>query len=372
MLTEEIEILGHLSAPDQAAWDRLADDRSFYLGTRWLAFQQSQEHEGDLQFVCVRSGGRLVAGVAVFIVGEPSSKHYDPRRLFPDVVSNARITLVGGTRGFLSGPLGDGASTLGLLLQGIQTIADTHSEGVAWWLYTSSEDAAAITAESRVVPRMLNAECVIELSGEGFGDYLASLPGKRREQVRYDLRAFERAELSIEETLLSKSLEECGLLLAQTQQKYGLSTSAADMTEWLSDLNLASADSGRVYLCRSVAGEPIGFSLVYSQGNSDYVRAVGFDYQRAPHVGEYFVLLCYEPLRAAYKRGATTLHLGSGAYRSKARRGASIRPLWAVPSNNRGWDPALSLNHNILRASELADEIPGDALVMSGATRIWL
>jgi predicted N-acyltransferase len=370
-----VEIVDQLDDASRKAWDALAASRSFYVGTRWLSFQRTLEENGRAFHVCVRSDGLLVAAVAVFVVDRPSSGNYDPRRLFPDaaVIDGVPVTLVGGSRGFLSAPLGGtDEHAFDLLLDAVQRIADEHSGGLAWWLYTTSNDATAIANRSGVVPRLLNGECVIDLVGSGFDDYLQSLPRTRRGRVRRDLREFEAAALTIEDTRLSASYEQCGAMLGQTQRKHGLDVSDTDMKAWLDKLCQASEDTGRVYLCQDTEGLPVGFSLIYTEGRTDYMRAVGFDYDRAPHVGEYFELTCYQPIRAAYARGSTALHLGSGAYHAKVRRGAQVRPLWALPTQPGGWDPTLTQEFNARKVDELLAELPGDNLVWTVDSKGWL
>lgn len=368
-----VEILSEFPASDRMRWDELAATRSFYSGSRWLAFQSELERPGRTLHVCVRSGDRLVAAAPVFVVDRPSSGNYNPWALFPDatIADDVPVTLVGGSRGFRSAPLTEDEDALDLLLEAVQQVADEHSNGLAWWLYTTSSDAAVIAARSGIVPRLLNGECVIDLAGRNFDDYLLSLPRSRRGRVRRDLREFEAAKLTIEETTLSASYRECGPMLGQTQRKHGLRVSDAEMTDWLEKLCCATRDSGQVYLCLSPDGHPVGFSLIYSEGKTDYMRAVGFDYARAPHVGEYFELTCYQPIRTAYDQGATGLHLGSGAYHAKVRRGARVHPLWAV-TTSPGWDAAQTKDFNQGKADEIAAEMPGDDLAWSADARSWL
>lgn len=372
-----VEVVDRLADADRAAWDELAAPRSFYAGTGWVDFQRGLEAPGALRHVCVRSEGRLVAGVAVFVVDTPSSGNYDPRRLFPDLaVPAGPTTLVGSARGFHSAPVvasGEAFDLLfDLLFDAVQGIADEHSDGHAWWLYTRTPDAEVLANRAGVVPRLLNGECVVALPGTGFDDYLAGLSASRRADVRRDLRAFDGAGLRLERATLSDHVERCGPLLGATQRKYGLTVSDEDMTEWLGGLARSVPDSERLYLC--YAGDAlIGFSLTYLTGGTSHLRAVGFDYERAPHVGEYFELLCYQPIRDAYTEGASAVHLGSGAYRGKARRGAQVSPLWAVPTRADAWDSAGTKAFNRAKADELMAELPrGDDIVWSGKSETWL
>lgn len=372
-----LEILDRLSEPDREAWDSLALGRSFYAGTGWLAFQEELEDGGHVYHVCVRSGGRLVAAVAVFVVRQPSSRNYDPKRLFGDLADPIvqPVALIGSSRGFYSGPLVDTDEyerALDLLVEGVQRIVDEHCGGLAWWLYTSTADSVEIASRYGVVPRLLNGECVIYMEGNGFEDYLASLSSSRRGDVRRDLRAFEASGLQLEEKRLSDCYEQCGELLAATQRKHGLTVSADDMSAWLEKLCRTSADSGQVYLCRS-SEQVIGFSLSYTFGETIYLRAVGFDYVRAPHSAEYFELLFYKPIRNAYAQGANALHLGAGSYSAKVRRGALVRPMWAVPSKPDAWDSSKTKAYNAEHVANLVSELPrGEDLVWTDDSRSWL
>ncbi|MFE6982788.1 GNAT family N-acetyltransferase [Streptomyces griseus] len=369
-----MHILEQLDESDRRAWDALAAPRSFYAGTRWLDFQREQEHGGRVHYVCVRAGDQLVGAVAVFVVERPSSGNYTPGRLFPDALDQGDrpITLVGSSRGFYSGPLFSDARALEPLLDAVQDIADEQSDGLAWWLYTTSADAALLTRRTGVVPRLLNGECVIDLPGNSFDDYLAGLPGSRRGRVRRDLREFESAGLHLRRAQLSDEYQRCGALLAATQQKHGVQASADAMTLWLEQLSRAARDTGQLHLCLDSEEQPIGFSLIFTEGQTAFMRAVGFDYERAPHVGEYFQLSCYQPIRDAYADGVTALHLGAGAYHAKARRGAAVRPMWAVPTRAGAWDAAATKSFNVNRVDELRAELPGDDLVWTSACEGWL
>jgi hypothetical protein len=76
----------------------------------------------------------------------------------------------------------------------------------------------------------------------------------------------------------------------------------------------------------------IGFALAYQWGDELALRMVGFDYERLRGAGEYAQLAVHAPLRYCYEQGLRRLHLGTGSYPAKCRRGARIRPLWAVTS----------------------------------------
>jgi uncharacterized protein len=372
-----VEIVDRLGDADRAAWDALAAPRSFYAGTGWLDFQRGLETPGATRYVCVRSSGRIVAAVAVFVVDSPSSGNYDPHRLFPDLaVPGGPTTLVGSARGFHSAPVVASDVTsdtaLDLLLDGVERVAGEHSDKHAWWLYTRTADAAVLADRAGVVPRLLNGECVVDLPGTGFDDYLAGLSASRRQDVRRDLRAFDAAGLRLERADLAGHVERCGPLLGATQRKHGVAVSDEEMTDWLGGLASAVTDGERLYLC--FAGDAlIGFSLAYLAGGTSYLRAVGFDYERAPHVGEYFELLCYRPIRDAYAEGVSAVHLGSGAYRAKVRRGARVTPLWAVPARADAWDAAGTKAYNRAKADELMAELPrGDDIVWTDPSEAWL
>jgi len=76
----------------------------------------------------------------------------------------------------------------------------------------------------------------------------------------------------------------------------------------------------------------IGFALAYQWGGELALRVVGFDYERLSGADEYAQLAIHAPLRYCYQHGLRRLHLGTGSYEAKCRRGARPRPLWAVTS----------------------------------------
>jgi hypothetical protein len=76
----------------------------------------------------------------------------------------------------------------------------------------------------------------------------------------------------------------------------------------------------------------VGFALGYRWGSELVLRAVGLDYERLSGADEYAQLAVHAPLRYCYQHGLRRLHLGTGSYAAKCRRGARPRPLWAATS----------------------------------------
>jgi hypothetical protein len=104
------------------------------------------------------------------------------------------------------------------------------------------------------------------------------------------------------------------------------------MAGLLRDQAAGMADTGTV-LAAYADDRMVAFSLYYRHAGTVWLRATGYDYARLRAAHEYFNLVYYLPIEAAYARCATALHLGMESLHAKTLRGAVTSSLWAV----QGW-----------------------------------
>src|SRR5919202_5103774 len=88
-------------------------------------------------------------------------------------------------------------------------------------------------------------------------------------------------------------------------------------------------DHAVVFGCRDGA-ELVAFSLNYRWRDELLSRLVGLDYEHEGSRNAYGELLVYSPLSYCYEEGLRSIHLGAASLSGKCRRGARVRPLWAV------------------------------------------
>ena len=202
------------------------------------------------------------------------------------------------------------------------------------------------------------ADAAISIGWPTFGAYLSWLPRKRRKEAGREMRRFEAAGFDVCAESLGDSYEEIAPLQGNLKRRHG---SPLDDSHWVRFLENYAArldDVSTAYVCR-VEGEAVAFSLLSEWENTIYVRACGFDYDRAGFNAEYFNLCYYLPLKHAIDRGASRLHLGLDAYDAKVSRGAKLEPLWSVVLGPQGpssdWKrPLASFNRSRLDGYEAA------------------
>lgn len=303
-----------------SGWDDLSAARSFYVSADWLHFADADAAAPARYFGAVTDGG-LVAALPAHRGTRDAG--YVAAQTLGGPVGGDVVTL-GGRRGFLSGPLvAPGAA--GHLAGLIEHAAD----GPWWWPYLLTEDVDVLPP-GRV--HLVGADCVVDVAGTGLDDHIAALPTQqRRTNFRREAQRFAASGLTIRRVSLAGHAARLGALLAAVQRKYGHPQTAAEMGERLRRQGERFGDRAVVLACQDGA-DIIGFALAYRWGDELALRAVGFDYDRLRGADEYAQLAVHAPLRHCYANGIRRLHLGTGSHAAKCRRGARVRPLWAVTS----------------------------------------
>jgi uncharacterized protein len=341
-------LFGAATPQDVLGWDRLASGRSFYLTADWLRFADT-DGVASSQYLGLAVGARLVAALSShWAPGEVDDGYVAARTL--ELPSEApcigdRVLTLGGRRGFLSGilvaPGTNRSAAAGYLAELIGHAADAaHRHGAAWWwpyLVASDVDVVMgagdrLDGTARPGVHLVGADCVIDVAGTTVDDHVATLPARqRRTNFRREDKRFADSGLEIRQVSLSEYWHRLGPLLAAVQRKYGHKQSADEMSARLRRQGEHLGSRAVVFACFD--GDVIvGFALAYRWGDELALRVVGFDYERLTGADEYAQLAVHAPLRYCYSLGLRRLHLGIASYAAKCRRGARLRPLWAVTS----------------------------------------
>ncbi|MET7637343.1 GNAT family N-acetyltransferase [Streptomyces sp. NPDC005438] len=351
-------------------WSALASSAPFYCGADWLRFADSDglatSHYLTLDGEAALSAHHTPAEV---------NGGYLPGRQLSGAGEELALTL-GGRRGYLSAPLlaGDDPAPLTELVRAaVKTPPLTR--GRWWWPYLTGPDAALVlraTGPWRPRAHLLGADCVLPVPEGGLDGYLAALPAKqRRTNVRRELRRYRDSGLRTVSGRLSEWAEVCGPMLSRTQRKYGHDHSPELMTDLLRRQARYLDDRSVVFVSLDEDDHPVGFCLAYAHGPTLWVRVVGFDYARLRDADEYAELAVHSPLRHCQRWGMTQLHLGTGSYQAKCRRGARLRPLWAVSALGEPEStPALEVDAPGREQALLAEAIETDRRLLEG-TREW-
>ncbi len=365
-----VDVVKSLDDVGSEAWDALTGG-SFYASHAWMRYQE-RDPGTSVRYVLVHDAEeRLVAGLPVYLVTSEASGMYDPARLFPDMPaqtrSMGRTVLAGNRRGYANRILVDEdlerrQDVIRQLVDAVDLIAAEEADGHAWWLYLDESDAKSLLPyASGSLPRLLAADCAIPLPGESFEDYLQSGSSNMRRQIRKDRQAFLAAGYTCSEDPLAECWDDISPLIASHQQHHGEPSDPDFIRALLRDQAEATGDAGVVHACHK-DNQMVGCTLTYVTPDEVTSRAYGFDHRRPADAAEYFELLYYRPMEAAYRFGASRLHLGIGTLRPKIRRGADVSLLWGLRTGAAfGDDLDAARAYNNARWQRLADEMGGVA-----------
>ncbi|GAA0393523.1 hypothetical protein GCM10009530_51140 [Microbispora corallina] len=331
---------------DAATWDALARDH-FYSSADWLRFCAGDRGvtTGGLHLEVPGAGTAGVPVTAVRSIGNP---FYQWHRILDEAgLPSPGLSglLVGAHRGYQTNLLASPGlsreqaakevlAALEDLAGGLAAQGLAGADGVpVVAMFLSTPDVVALRAAGvQAMPVALQPDAWIPLPEDGGWDaWLRSLPSSRRAGiVRRDRRVF----LDVGYEVVHTTLGECGpraaRLLACTERRYGHDADVGDLTESIRIQSEALGAAARVLLLRRPGEEPVGYCLYYIWGDTLYLRAAGFDYDRLAGAAEYFNLVYYIPLLIACENGVRRLHAGIEAAEAKVLRGAELRPLWML------------------------------------------
>ncbi|ALG09674.1 hypothetical protein [Kibdelosporangium phytohabitans] len=318
--------LGGLSDQD---WDRLAGDR-FYSSSLWLRLcaLSPGSTSGGLH-VDLPGGGRAAVPVArVRDEPNPHCRWHDQltKRGLP--APPPQGILVGQRRGYqahlLASPAVDPAVAAGALLDALRSVREPS---VA--MYVTTPDVRSLRAAGvRALPVALTTDAWIDVPPGGWEAWTTSLGTRNRSRrVRREARNFARAGYRLEHRTLKEAYHDVARLLARTEARYGRTVDVEPLARSFRAQGELAGDRAEVTLCSLDDGPPLGFCLYYRQGDTVFLRAVGFDYEKLSGAAEYFNLTYYIPARLP---GVRRLHAGIETPDAKARRGATLEPLWLL------------------------------------------
>jgi uncharacterized protein len=353
-----------LAEVGETDWARIAVRGGVYASRPWLLALEGQPGFDARYLLAGDPAGRLLGALPVYRMDGPGTVSlYDHHALFVAPWSAAPgewfPALYAGTRAgyrneVLVDPALDATATrevLRALVEGLAALAGDHRARSTAWLYLTESAAETVMPllGPGVRPLLSAASTHVDVRWDRFDEYVASLPKRRRWSVRSEIDRFASSGLDVSVGRLSDCWEEAGPLLASVQRKYGHGSTDEEMTAQLAHQAAALDDRSVVFQCRR-AGRLVAYALCFAWGGELFLRSVGFDYGATGADAEYFSLGCYLPIRYAIEHRLRTVHLGTGSYEAKLRRGAAPRPLWSavVPDRPRpawerwlaGWNAA--------------------------------
>ncbi|MBT2480760.1 peptidogalycan biosysnthesis protein [Streptomyces sp. ISL-94] len=338
-------------------WDALAGNR-LYSSYDWLRFCAT-DIGGRTATGAVHAAG---AAVSVTAVAEEPNPFYQwntqlTARGLP--APDAAGLLVGQRRGYQTHLLTPGGATADraapALLDGVRSLAaelagsellDGAFGGPAGAKeplpcvasFVGTPDVQALRAAGvRTAPVLLTTDAWVSIPEGGWPEWLRRLPSKgRRDSVKQEVKAFAAAGYEITREPLEDCYRQAADLLAGTQKRYGHSYDLHVLSESFRLQGAAMGAKAQVLFCARSGEPPVGFCLFYIHGDTLFVRAVGFDYERLIRgAAEYFNLVYYAAVRIAAENGLRWLAPGIESADAKALRGARLRPLWLLDLSER-------------------------------------
>ncbi|ORT57375.1 GNAT family N-acetyltransferase [Streptomyces sp. CB03238] len=325
-----------------AEWDGMADGR-FYSSAFWLRLValEAGAVSGGLH-VALPGGGRAAVPVAAT---EPDGMS-NPHLRWHDVLTQRGLpspsaggVLVAQRRGYLAHLLAtpgvDRVDAAGALLEAVRSLPDpvgpsgSKAGPARVAMYLTTADVLALRAAGvRSMPVALTADAWLGIPPGGWEEWLETMGSShRRRRVRSEVRKFEQAGYRVEHRVLRDAYTHVGRLAARTEQRYGIEGNPDAYVEAFRKHAELAGDRAEVLLCSLGDETPVGCCLYVRDGDTVYLRAVGFDYERLRGAAEYFNLAYYLPARMP---GVRWLHAGIATPGGKALRGAELRPLWLL------------------------------------------
>jgi hypothetical protein len=188
-------------------------------------------------------------------------------------------------------------------------------------------EVAAMWAEVRppTIAMVLDRTYCADVT-DGVEEHLASLDGHARREFRRQWRRSKQRGVTLvvlEGEAMQPRLAEFHALADSTSRRHGPSLYSVDTFVALSQV------PGATLLLAEHEREVVGAFLTFLHGQSLYLWAGGYDYERRAELGTYSFLL-YESISFAVDRGCRFVEAGRGNFQFKERHGFIPTDLWSL------------------------------------------
>ncbi|MET8680898.1 GNAT family N-acetyltransferase [Streptomyces sp. NPDC004647] len=204
-------------------------------------------------------------------------------------------------------------------------------------LYCDQDDhaLAAAFAEHGALRLPSHPAFVLDLPGATWGDWLGSLPRKRRSNETADARKLQAGGVRI--TVAPMRADNIDWIVPMELDLYSRHGSNY-LQEEARSLHQAYLDhlGDDVLLVQAERkGAPIGFASLVRHGDTAYLRQAGFDQDACAGAPVYFGTVYHAAIQWAYAHGVSTLDFSVSAGDVKLRRGCRQldRSAWILPLN---------------------------------------
>lgn len=342
-----VRVLDSAASIPDVEWRRLTAGRGLYSSLPWLRLVEADPWH-DAWYVTVRDGSGVLRGVLpVYLPSGPSragvDAFYDPASVFladqgGEVARRWRPTMLAGTRAgyetdLLVDPDLDPAGrrvVLDAMVTRWAKLAEAWGVDGRAAMYLLPDAARQLAPSMGAAPLLTDVTTAIPLDGmSSFDDYVASLPSRRRNRVRREVRDFAGSGLSLRWTRLSEVADAVAPLLAAHHGRYGHHDTPEMLTVHLRQQAVALDASSRVLLCER-RGALLGVLLAYEWEDVWYARLAATGEGLRGHAFAFFSLVYYGPVAAAIERGIHSYVLGPSGVTAKVHRGARVETRWSL------------------------------------------
>jgi hypothetical protein len=264
----------------------------------------------------------------------------------PGLVERARSAAVPhvlvAAPGYFTVPIGPADGDVSALVDAVE------AQGrIAGFAYLPPEAGPLLTELRRrnYTTGVVSVTTRLDLPGDSFDDYLAGLSGRRRGQVRHEMRCFAKAGGTIDHASGADVIEQLPLVARLENALQRTHGYAAGEESYLA-LNRTFADlfGPSLHLLRaSLDGEPVATVTLLHVGDDLVVRAFGgADSAEARAAVVYFNLVYYASIALGQRLAVRRVWFGTSAIEAKRGRGLALVPLTGAVGPGGG-DPLRSL-----------------------------
>jgi predicted N-acyltransferase len=269
----------------------------------------------------------------------------------PGVVARARSEavphLLVAAPGYFTVPIGPADGDVSALVSAVEEHAVEEQGQVAGFGYLPPE-AGSLLGELRrrdYTTGVVSVTTRLDLPGDSFDDYLAGLSGRRRGQVRHEVRCFTKAGGTIDHVSGADVIGRLPLVARLENALQRTHGYAASDESYLA-LNRTFADlfgSSLHLLSASLHGEPVATVTLLHVGDDLLVRAFGgADSPETRAAVVYFNLVYYASIALGQRLAVRRVWFGTSTIEAKRGRGLTLVPLTGAVGP-RGSDALRSL-----------------------------
>lgn len=201
------------------------------------------------------------------------------------------------------------------------------ARSLAWLMVDAGDEVLTAVLDSAGYRGYANGErAVLDVRWSSFDGYLGSLRPSWRSSVRREMRALDRAGVTISSVPLTAELvPDLARLELDVLRRHGSHREPAMVERSLRLLTERLGGSALLTLAR-LAGRPCGFLLLLPWRDELHARNVGLDYAVQGRLPLYFGTCFYHPIRLAVARGLRAIDYAGGSTAAKAARGCRLVP----------------------------------------------